>query len=137
MDFSNGFIIGAILVIIAIGALVALFYFKKRNVEKLFIQTHEMAKQVPRQKKNSFLLLIFKESLSASKNKKNANSLATKLNNPKFLNIQLIQMSKILKNTSEVKDKKVKRALTLLDQYKEWEKAKVAKSKTEVQDKAS
>ncbi|MCC5911554.1 MAG: hypothetical protein JJT76_14060 [Clostridiaceae bacterium] len=137
MDFSSIFTVGAILISVVAGASIIFYYYKKRNVEKLFYHTYEMAKQVPKQKKNSFLLLIFKESLSASKNKRDGNSLATKLNNPKYLNVQLVQMSNILKNSSEVQDKTIKRSLALLNQYKEWEKTKNAKGKTVVQDKAS
>ncbi|MBF8982570.1 hypothetical protein IZY60_03360 [Lutibacter sp. B2] len=128
MDITSVFTVGAI-VILTVGAGVIFFHYKKRNLDKFFTQTCEMAKQVPKQKKNSFLLLIFKESLLSSKNKKATNSLANKLNNPKYLNIQLVQMSNILKDRSKVHDKTIKKALNLLSAYHTWEKAKLAKDK--------
>lgn len=136
MDITSTVTIGTI-ISLTIGAGVIFYHYKKRNLEKFFTQTHEMAKQVPKQKKNSFVLLMFKESLSASKNKKAKNSLSSRLNNPKYLNIQLIQMSNILKNRSKVNDKKMKKALNLLNNYQTWEAAKLAKDRQAVQNKAS
>ncbi|MBB6214265.1 hypothetical protein HNQ80_000334 [Anaerosolibacter carboniphilus] len=136
MDITSVFTIGAI-ASLGVGASVAFYYYKKRNIEKLFNQVYDMTKQVPKQKKNSFLLLMFKESLSASKNKSNTASSAGKLNNPKYLDIQLMHMANILKDTSKVQDKTIKRSLGLLNSYQEWEKAKVAKEKKVIQDKAS
>ncbi len=136
MDMTSVFTVGAILSLGA-GASVTFYYYRKRNLEKLFTQTYEATKQVPKQKKNSFLLLMFKESLSASKNKSNTASFAGKLNNPKYLDIQLMQMSNILKDTSKVQDKTIKRSLGLLSDYQAWEKTKFAKDKKVIQEKAS
>lgn len=126
-----------IILALVIGAGAVFYYYKKRNLEKFFNQIYEEAKQVPKQKKNSFLLLMFKESVSASKNKSNSSTLASKLKNPKYLNIQLVQMSRILKDTSNVEDKTIKKALNLLKVYQTWEKEKIAKNKKAVESKAS
>lgn len=136
MDITKVFIVGVILsLIVGLGA--AFYYYRKRNLEKFFNQVYEAAKQVPKQKKNSFLLLMFNESLSASKNKSNATSFTSKFNNPKYLEIQLLQMSKILKDSSNVKDKVIKRSLSLLSAYQTWEQAKINEDKKIVQSKAS
>jgi len=133
---NNVLIVGVILVLV-VGIVAALYYYKKRNLEKFFSQIHEESKKVPKQKKNSFLLLMFKESLSVSKKKSDKSSFSSKLQNPKYLEIQLVKMSNILKDTSKVQDKTMKRSLTLLSNYQTWEKAKVAKDKTVIQGKAS
>jgi hypothetical protein len=135
MDMTTVFTVGAILSLGG-GAGVALYYYRKRNIEKLFTQTYDMIKQVPKQKKNSFLLLMFKESLAVSKKKDKA-SFSGKFSNPKFLEIQLVQMANILKNPEKVQDKTLKRALTLVSQYQAWEKAKIAEDKKATQEKAS
>ncbi|MTI69674.1 MAG: hypothetical protein FH751_05390 [Firmicutes bacterium] len=121
------FIVGAILILV-IGVTIAFYYYRKRNLEKLFNQVYESSKQIPKQKKNSFLLLMFKESLSSSR-KSNKTSISAKLNNPKYLEVQLVQMSRILKDSSKTQDKTIKRALTLLKDYKKWEKEKTTKDK--------
>ena len=136
MDITSIITVGAILSAGA-GLGVAFYHYRKRNVDKFFNQVYDQTKQIPKQKKNSFLLLIFKESLSASKNKSNPSAFANKLQNPKFLEVQLIQMSNILKDRSNVQDKTMKRALSLLDHYHGWEKAKQAKEKQVIQEKAS
>ncbi|MCT4620383.1 MAG: hypothetical protein N4A62_13450 [Marinisporobacter sp.] len=136
MNITTVYTVGAILTL-TVGAGTALYYYKKRNLDNFFIQAREMAKQVPKKKKKSFLLLVFKESLLSSKNKKAKNSLTHKLSNPKYLNIQLLQMSNILKDPSKVKDKTTKRALTLLKNYQTWETAKLAKDKQAIEDQAS
>ncbi len=133
----NGLFTVVIILSLVVGAGAAFYYYKKRNLEKMFSQIHEEAKKVPKQKKNSFLLLMFKESLATSKKKPTATSFTNKLNNPKYLNIQLVQMSNILKDTSKVEDKTIKRALNLLSAYQTWEKSKISKDKKVVQDKAS
>lgn len=136
MDITKVFIVGVVLsLIVGLGA--AFYYYRKRNLEKFFNQVYEAAKQVPKQKKNSFLLLMFNESLSASKNKSNSTSFTSKFNNPKYLEIQLLQMSKILKDSSNVKDKVIKRSLSLLSAYQTWEQAKINEDKKTVQSKAS
>ena len=136
MDITSAFTIGAIISITVVAG-ITFYRYKKRNFENFFNQAREMAKQVPKQNKNSFLLLIFKESLSSSKNKKAKNSLSSKLSNPKYLNIQLVQMSNILKNRAKVTDKTNKKALKLLSTYQTWEKGKFAKDKKVVQNKVS
>ncbi|MDR5658379.1 hypothetical protein RH915_02640 [Serpentinicella sp. ANB-PHB4] len=120
------YIIGIIL-IVGVALLVAYYHYRKKNLDQFFSQVYLQAKQVPKQKKNSFLLLLFKESILASKNKKNASSLATKFQNPKFLETQLIQMSRVLKDSSNVKDKTMKKALNLLKSYHQWEKIQKTK----------
>ena len=136
MDITSAFTVGAIISITVVAG-ITFYRYKKRNFENFFTQAYEMTKQVPKQNKNSFLLLIFKESLSSSKSKIAKNSLSNKLNNPKYLNIQLVQMSNILKNRSKVKDKTIKKALKLLSTYQTWETAKFTKDKQVIQDKVS
>lgn len=128
--------VGAVLSL-GIGAGVTFYHYRKRNIEKFFNQVYEQTKQVPKQKKNSFLLLMFKETLSASAKKSNPSSLAGKFQNPKYLDVQLVQMSQILKDPSKVQDKIIKRALNLLTQYQAWEKSKIAGEKKAVESKAS
>ena len=123
MDNMTLAIIGGVAVL-TVGAGIALYSFKKRNITKLFEQAYETSKQVPKQKKNSFLLLIFTEAISTSKKKSEAS--ANKLNNPKYLELQLMKMSKILKDGSDNQDKKTKQALRLLKNYLEWEEQKNA-----------
>lgn len=134
MNINSMLIVGAVLSL-GVGIGTTFYYYRKRNQEKLFNQVFEETKKVPKQKKNSFLLLIFKESLSASMKK--TNSSASRLQNPKYLDIQLVQMSNILKDSSKVQDKITKRALHLLSEYQAWEKAKLADDKKVIQDKAS
>lgn len=136
MDITSVFTVGAILSLGA-GVTITFYHYRKRNLEKLFSQVYETAKQTPKQKKNSFLLLMFKESLSASKHKSNTTSIAGKLNNPKYLEIQLVHMSKLLKDSSKIQDKTIKRSLRLLKDYQAWEKDKIAKDTKSIQDKAS
>ncbi|QZY53721.1 hypothetical protein [Crassaminicella profunda] len=128
MDITSAVTVGGILSL-GIGVTITFYHYKKRNLEKLFNQVYETAKQIPKQKKNSFLLLMFKESLSASKHKSNTTSTSSKLNNPKYLEIQLVHMSRILKDNSKIQDKTIKRSLRLLNNYQTWEKNKIAKDK--------
>lgn len=74
---------------------------------------------------------MFKESVLASKNKSKQSSFTSKLQNPKYLQVQLVQMSSILKDPSKVEDKVMKRALTLFKSYQQWEKEKNEKAKNE------
>ncbi|ABR47589.1 hypothetical protein Amet_1389 [Alkaliphilus metalliredigens QYMF] len=134
---TNGVLIVGIILSLVIGAGAIFIYYKKRNLDAFFSQVYEQAKQAPKQKKNSFLLLLFKESLMASKKKSNKSSFANKFQNPKYLEIQLVQMSHILKDTSKVQDKTIKKSLNLLKNYKAWEKAKMTKDTKVVQGKAS
>ncbi|WP_026477105.1 hypothetical protein [Alkaliphilus transvaalensis] len=135
MNTTTILVIGTVIIIL--GLAIAYFYFKKQNLEKFYHQVFEQAKQVPKQKRNSFLLLMFKESLAASMKKSNKNSYANKFQNPKYLDIQLVQMSNILKDPSKVQDKVMKRALDLFKNYQTWEKAKLANDQKETQPKAS
>lgn len=123
MNTTSMITIGFILVL-GVGAVLIFNHFRKKNQEQLFNQVFITAKQVPKQKRNSFLLLMFKESLLASKKKSKSKQVSGNLNNPKYLEVQLLQMSKILKDSSNVKDKNIKRALLLLKEYYAWEKKK-------------
>ncbi len=121
---NTNMIIAIIMTFVAIGAVIAAYYYKKKNLNKLFEQAYEYAKQVPKQKKNSVLLLMFMEAVSASKNKSKSAAGNNKLSNPKYFEIQLIQMSKILKSDKKGWDKKTKRAFRLLKDYQAWEEKK-------------
>jgi len=128
MDRTSMIIIG-IITCLAIGAFFALRYYKKRNITKLFEQIYMNLKQVPKGKKNSFILLMFMETMSASLKKSKSAANTNKLNNPKYLEIQMIQMTKLLKDSSNVTDKKTKQSLRLLNDYLAWEEAQKAKAK--------
>lgn len=91
-------------------------------MNQMFEQVFDSSKQVPKQKKHSFLLFMFKESILSAKNKK-ANP-QSKMNNQKYVESQLIQMGSILKDPSKVTDKKMKQALQLYNTYLKWEKTK-------------
>jgi flagellar motor component MotA len=126
---NTSIIIIAVITAILIGAIIAIYIYKKKNVVKLFEQVYETAKQVPKQKKNSFILLLFIETLSESSKKGKSSISISKLNNPKYLDIQLVRMSKILKDSSNVKDKYTKQSLSLLKDYVKWEAEKNLASK--------
>jgi len=64
---NTNMIIAIIMTLAAIGAVIAAYHYKKKNLNKLFEQAYEYAKQVPRQKKNSVLILMFMEAVTASK----------------------------------------------------------------------
>ncbi|QAT42772.1 hypothetical protein EQM06_05750 [Aminipila luticellarii] len=66
---------------------------------------------------------MFKESMISAKNKKS--NPQSRMNNPKFLEAQLIQMGSILKDPSKVTDKKMKQVLRMYDTYIQWEKSKL------------
>lgn len=136
MDRMSMIIIGVI-TCLAIGAFFAVRYYKKKNITKLFEQIYVNAKQIPKQKKNSFILLMFMEAMSASLKKSKSTSNVNKLNNPKYLEIQLLQMSKILKDSSNVTDKKTKQSLRLLNDYLAWEEEIRTKAKELKQNKTS
>lgn len=123
MNNTSTFIIVGV-VILLIGGAIAFYRYRKANLEQLFVQVHETSKQVPNKKRNSFVLLMFRESLLASKNKKKSptGALGNKLNNPKLLEVQLVQMTRVLKDSTKVKDKTLKRALHLYNSYQTWEK---------------
>lgn len=121
-------IVGVVLALSVIGFF-AYNYYKKKNLEKLFNQIYAEMKVVPKQKKHGFLLLMFKETMqNASKKKKDpSNNMMGKLQNPKFLEVQLVQMNNIIKNPSKAEDKVTKKALALYNSYLVWEKAKSSK----------
>jgi len=118
-------------VILLIGGAILYIRYKNKNMNNMFMQTSEMAKQAPKSKRNSFLLMIFLESIRSTKQKrkKDDDSFQKKLNNAKYVNIQLAQMSRTLKNRSAVTDKTMKRALNLYDSYYKWDKMQSEKEK--------
>lgn len=115
--------------VIAIGgsAAIGLYYYRKRNSEKLYGQVFEQAKQVPKNKRKNFLLLMFRDSLTANKKGK-SQSLAT-YSNPKYVEAQLLLMAKTLKDPSKVKDKHLKRAIALLNDFNKWERKRLEEKK--------
>ena len=134
---NTSMIIIAVITAVLVGAIIAIYFYKKKNILKLFEQVYETSKQVPKQKKNSFLLLLFYETLSESLKKTKSSTNMAKLNNPKFLEIQLVKMSKILKDSSDVKDKTMKQSLNLLKDYLKWEEAKNSKKELATKNKTA
>ncbi|MCT4660885.1 MAG: hypothetical protein N4A40_03415 [Tissierellales bacterium] len=134
MSSTAWIITGSVLVATAIGGVV-LYRHRKKSLDTFFNQVYMQSKQIPKKKKNGFLLLMFKESVLSSKKKGKAKgdmtSFTNKLQNPKYLNVQLVQMSSILRDRSKVKDKKMKRALALYDSYFQWEKKQQAAAEKE------
>ena len=118
-------------IVLAVAGFFVLRHYKNKNLEQLYNQVYETSKQVPKQKKMSFLLLMFRETMLASKKKTRASAGGDKLNNPKYLGIQMMQMTKVLKDRDNVQDKMMKRSLTLLDSYLVWEGKKNADAKAE------
>ncbi len=125
MDSTTMIIIG-IVTLVLVAAFFAIRFYKKKSITQMFEQISISSKQVPRNKKNSFILLMFTETMSQPLNKNKASANMSKLNNPKYLEFQLLQMSKILKDSSNVTDKKTKQALKLLGEYQAWEEARRA-----------
>ena len=136
MESTTMIIIGVVIAL-GIGAFFAINHYKKKNTALLFEQVYLASRQAPKQKKNSFVLLMFKETLASSFNKKKTEASTAKLNNPKYLEIQMMQMSKILKDSSNVQDKATKRALVMLKEYQAWEIEKKAKAKQAAKEKAA
>jgi hypothetical protein len=136
MDLTT-IVTAGVVITLGIGATYALFHFRKKNRVQLFNQVYESARQVPKQKRHSFLLLMFKETVLSSKfrAKKRGLSNIDRLNNPKYLNIQMMQMGKVLKNKDNVQDKDLKKALVLFNDYLTWEKEKHAKAREEAEKK--
>lgn len=134
---NTSMIIIAVITVLLLGAIIAIYFYKKKNILKLFEQVYETSKQVPKQKKNSFLLLLFYETLSESLKKTKSSTNMAKLNNPKFLEIQLVKMSKILKDSSDVKDKTMKQSLNLLKDYLKWEEEKNSKKEVTSKNKTA
>lgn len=123
---STTWIIVIGLLVLAVGGGIVYFRKRQKDLDYLFTQVSEAARPVPSNKKHSFLLFMFKESAKAAKAKKN--TLAGRSNDPKYLEVQLIQMGSILKDRSKVTDKRMKQALQLYDGYLEWEKSKANKA---------
>lgn len=121
MHITTWIIILVILILTIIG-LIFYLRIRRKKLHQMFEQVFELSKQVPKQKKHNFILFMFKESIISAKNKK-ANP-QSRMNNPKFLELQLVQMGSILKDPSKVTDKNMKRALQLYDAYFQWEKSK-------------
>lgn len=124
MDMTIWIVVGVVLVAIA-----GLVIFYRRRQEKMFQefeQLEAMMKQVPAQKKQSFILFMFRE--GARHGKDASAKIQSKVNDPKYIELQLLQMSTILKDRSRVKDKKLKQALQMYDAYLIWEKSPKRKS---------
>jgi len=111
-------IIGVVVILLAVGFFL-LTKFNKKRMDALFMQISMTVHQVPKQKKKSFILLMLMETLSASKNK--SKTMPSKLNNQKYINMQMLQMSKLLKEGPNPKDKMARNALKLLNDYYKWE----------------
>ncbi|MBS7525314.1 hypothetical protein KHM83_01340 [Fusibacter paucivorans] len=116
-----------ILVLAVIGGAGAYIYYRNKNMNKLFNDVYNSQMQVPPKKRISFLLLMFHESIASSKKKSKQPANMGKFNNPKYLEVQLLQMSTVLKDRSKVKNKTMKRSLQLLDAYLVWEKKQKTK----------
>ncbi len=136
MDNTSMAII-AVLAVAVIAAAVAAHYYKRKSQSKLFEQAYESSKQVPKQKKKSFLLLMFMEAVSASMSKSKSTAGVNKLNNPKYLEVQLLQMSKIIKSGTKGQNKKTKRAIRMLKDYQAWEEEKSSKETKAKQNKTA
>ncbi len=104
---------------------VGYFYYRKKLETKLFDEVFEQSKMIPKQKKNTFLLMIFRDTVANQKKKAKTQSMA-KYTNPKYVEAQMLIMKKALNNRANVKDKNMKKALTLLDAYLIWEKKKIS-----------
>lgn len=115
-----------ILAVVGVAGYVAYRFFKKKTEEKLFTQIYAQMQMVPKQKRRGFVLLMFKETLANAKKKKDQSGLGAKFQNPKFLEMQLIQMNMLLNNPEKATDKTTKRALAFLKAYEDWEKKKSA-----------
>jgi|GEM_PF-900053 len=125
---NTSMIVLGIVIVLAIAAAVTYYIFRKRNLDKMFNDVYVTSKQIPKQKRTSYLLLMFQTSIAASKNKDTTPEAAyAKLNNPKYLELQLIKMSTYIKDRAKVKDKTIKKSLQMLDAYLIWEKNKLAK----------
>ncbi len=75
-------IVGAI-VGIGAGGYFAYNHFKKKNLDKLFNQLYVTVRQVPKKKKNAFILLMLKETMSPSNYKKKQKSNVDRLQKSK------------------------------------------------------
>jgi len=130
MDMTILTAIGAVAVIGGAGY-AALYYYRKKSNLKLFKEVHDNLSQVPKKKQRAFVLMMFREGLSPEnikkrKKSKNEKTGFEKLNNQKYVEIQLVKMTSILKDPSKVKDRTTKSALKLYNQYLAWEKSNKA-----------
>lgn len=126
MHISTWVIILVVFILINVG-LVIYSRYRTKQLYKVFEQVYASSLQVPKQKKHSYLLFMFKEGVLASKNKKADPQ--SKMNNQRYVDTQLIQMGSILKDPTKVTDKKMKQALKMYDAYIKWEKAKFQPAK--------
>lgn len=117
-------IVLAVITVLVILAGIGVHFYKKKNIAKLFESIQFNMHQVPKNKKNGFILLMLMETMTAPMNKSKAAAQMSKLNNPKYLNIQMLKMNNILSNPDDVTDKRTKQALKLHKQYKAWEENK-------------
>ncbi len=125
MDLTMWIVLGVSLVATIAGGVV--FYRRRQKaMTQGFEQIAANLKQVPKQKKQSFILFMFRESARAGKNA--SASLQNKMNDPKYVEVQLLQMNMILKDRTKAKDKKTKQALRMYDAYIAWEKMKATKT---------
>lgn len=124
MENSTIVIIVVVIAMLLVGGFIALQFYKKKNLDTLFEQIYFSAMQIPKKKKKAFLLLMFIDTLNTQSRKAKKNNVTTKLNNPKYVDFQMIKMTKILKDSSDVKDKTTKQALNLLKEYLTWEEKK-------------
>lgn len=115
-----------VLIALAGSGAIAWYYYRKKSAIKLYEEVFEQAKQVPKQKRMNFLLMMFRDSVAAQKKK--TQSMA-RYSNPKYVEAQLLLMNKALKDRKSVKDKNLKKALIILDNYLSWEKKKFSAKK--------
>jgi len=127
MDKNLMIIIGIALLII-IGMVAAVYFIKRKNITKFFEQISIHTKQVPKSKKASFILLMITQTLAGS-NKKTRASLSANMNNQKFVEVQLLKMTKILKDPTGDHDKRTMQALDLFKKYQAWEELMKANNK--------
>lgn len=126
MNTMSWIMIGIALVL-AIGGAVYFYRSRKKSMDVMFNQVFETSRQIPNQKKQAYMLFMFKESILAAKAKTATSQ--SKMSNPKYIELQMIHMGTILKDRTKVTDKKMKRALQMYDTYLLWEAAKIKKSK--------
>lgn len=115
-----------VLIALAGSGAIAWYYYRKKSAIRLYEEVFEQAKQVPKQKRMNFLLMMFRDSVAAQKKK--TQSMA-RYSNPKYVEAQLLLMNKALKDRKSVKDKNLKKALIILDNYLSWEKKKFSAKK--------
>ena len=115
-----------VLIALAGSGAIAWYYYRKKSAVKLYEEVFLQAKQVPKNKRMNFLLMMFRDSVAAQKKK--TQSMAP-YSNPKYVEAQLLLMQRALKDRKNVKDKNLKRALIILDNYLAWEKKKLSENK--------